>query len=251
MFKEYEAMLKVATKNGVEFKLPQLNETFPQSPILRHDIDFFLTGLEEMAEIENTLGFQAAYLFRLDAGTYNFFSLRCQKSIEKIIELGHNIGVHVDPRSLGEGSAHLDKFIEFLECVSARIGYKFRFISWHRPFEFNLGSADNHLQGLINLYAKDYWQKDFYISDSAGFWSQEKNEKYIKLCESKVFFQLLIHTEWWSTSPPGLSFSHAWARNVISDLNSIQGEVRSFGQLDLSHNSIEYLCTNRNLWMNH
>ena len=62
--------------------------------ILRHDIDMSLEAALSIAITEGELGVKAHYFVLLRTEMYNLFSEKSLEILNKIIDLGHNIGLH-------------------------------------------------------------------------------------------------------------------------------------------------------------
>jgi hypothetical protein len=164
---------------------------------LRHDVDFSVAHAIGMAEAENRLGVRSTYYILL-TGPYNVFQESSSKAIRRLVELGHEIGLHYDlkryPRSQEEAAGRLRKEIEILEFVAgARVGT----IVMHEPF---LDNRDIFLDlpGLIN--PSFYNRNDpgmIYISDSCRAWRDGGLLAFVRGESSGNRLHLNIHPESW------------------------------------------------------
>src|SRR5580704_12210113 len=68
----------------------------PPLVLMRHDIDFDLRKARDMAEVEHQEGVQATYFFLLRTDHYNLFSKAGSAEIERILQMGHHLGLHFD-----------------------------------------------------------------------------------------------------------------------------------------------------------
>ena len=64
--------------------------------ILRHDVDYSMEKALIMAEYEKSIDVKSTYFLLLTSDFYNVLSHKNQKYIHKIIEYGHDIGLHFD-----------------------------------------------------------------------------------------------------------------------------------------------------------
>ncbi len=139
---------------------------------LRHDIDLHLVHVDRMAELEASLGVSATYYLALTQ-PYNVMSSENGALIGRLIELGHEIGLHYDlvcyPTDPDEALERLDWEVSVLERVS---GTAVRSICMHQPHT-----------GLENLFAiGGRWLNPhdprlakglMYVSDSCRAWRDE------------------------------------------------------------------------------
>jgi hypothetical protein len=236
MFTRLCQILEYISREGVTFGFVENSHQSLNSgpnPILRHDIDFSLHGLDTLAKIESDLDHKAIYLFRPDALTYNLFSQECMNLVGRIQELGHKIGLHIDRRTILNPTS-FDGFMQSVrERFSAEAGVSMDFVSWHRPHELDLGGPDL-IFGMKSLYSESLWNKSVYISDSAGSWNHEKEHKLFQHCASKSNFQILIHPEWWINESAAESFSKSMSCQFTKNIYSLESELRTFGEFEIA-----------------
>lgn len=184
-FDYFKKILKMAKSN---FELRMFSEApFDTSGrpkiILRHDIDVSLEGAVKIAEIESDLGVQSTYLPMVESPLYSIEAGDSHEALFKIIEMGHEIGLHHN-----EGKVHSAK--EQLEDI---IGMPVSVISYHHPAQPVL-NGPLMVSGMINTYAKELM--DWYLSDSWGMWKE--GEPIFNLSSPKrPVLQVLIHPIWW------------------------------------------------------
>ena len=68
--------------------------------ILRHDIDFDTSYALEMAKIENKNKIKSTYFFLMRDDYYDLFSDKTYRDLKLIKKLGHEIGIHINPKVL-------------------------------------------------------------------------------------------------------------------------------------------------------
>ena len=236
MFTKLYRLLEDVSHHGVTFDLMEDSQqgSIVPNPILRHDIDFSLFGLVNLASLESALGQKAIYLFRPDSQTYNLFSADSMILVRKIQDLGHRIGLHIDRRAISD----MNSFDSFVQAVRDRfqtqVGVSIDYVSWHRPFEEDLAGPEK-VNEMISLYSHSRWNKSTYISDSAGSWDQGKELKLFSLCASNEYFQLLIHPEWWIDESPSESFSISLSKQFCHSISALKSELRTFDEFDIGN----------------
>jgi hypothetical protein len=236
MFMRLCRLIKDVSREGVTFSLTEESQegsTVLPKPLLRHDIDFSLYALEDLAKLESDLGQEAIYLFRPDSRTYNLFSLESMILVKKIQDLGHKIGLHIDRRGISDANS-FDDFVQSIrERFQTQVGVSMNFVSWHRPFKEDLSGPET-IFGMNSLYAGSRWNKSNYISDSAGSWNQEKELKLFMHCASSQYFQLLIHPEWWIDDSPSASFSESISKQFCDNVYALKSELRTFDEFNIT-----------------
>ena len=161
--------------------------------IMRHDLDFLPEDAVEIAKIEKSYDIAGNYFFLVNTEFYNINSYKIKKIIDLLQKLGHNIGLHFDPKKTDTNWINdIKKEKSVLEKV---IEDKIKIISFHRPLKKILDN-NNKYGGVLHTYMPRYFSKIGYVSDSRGKWSfgtPFENKFYL---ENKAV-QLLTHPEWW------------------------------------------------------
>jgi hypothetical protein len=249
MFMRLCRLIEDVSREGVAFSLNEDSQKglmVVPKPLLRHDIDFSLYALEDLAKLESDLGQEAIYLFRPDSRTYNLFSLESMNLVKKIQDMGHKIGLHIDRRSISDVNS-FDGFVESIkERFHTQVGVSMNFVSWHRPFEEDLGGPET-IFGMNSLYSESRWNKSNYISDSAGSWNQEKEGKLFMFCASREYFHLLIHPEWWINDSPSGSFSESMSKQFCDSIYALKSELRTFDELNIANRTFANITDLKNL----
>ncbi len=170
--------------------------------ILRHDIDFSIHRAHKLAKIEKQNGIEASYFLWLGSFFYNLFEIEAKALIFKIIEMGHDIGLHFDSANY---NIHSEKDLSYWlnfekKILETNFKVKIKVFSFHNPTDDILRYNRYQYAGMINTYSKSFREELGYCSDSNGYWRHErlggilKEEKYDKL-------QILIHPGWWLGVP--------------------------------------------------
>lgn len=184
----------------------EVNERSTQFFLLRHDVEFSVEKAYELARIEHELlGIHSSYLFQVRNYSYNPFSFKNARLINRIAEMGHKIGLHVNTSGLNSFD-HLQEFIiNDLNLLKNGIGVAVDRFSFHRP-SFLILKADVKIEGLINTYDKLYFHlyqgeppeqlTTYYFSDSEHRWKY--GTPLDKLTANMQKVQLLTHPYSWS-----------------------------------------------------
>src|SRR5690348_2510590 len=76
--------------------------------IIRHDVDVSLEIAGDIGEIEREMGVQATYFVMISNSFYNIHSYEGRRSLARLRELGHDIGLHFDTTHYGNGNGNGD-----------------------------------------------------------------------------------------------------------------------------------------------
>ena len=101
---------------------------------LRHDVDTDIFGVLPLAEAEHEEGVVSTWYFLPDCPIYNIFSEEVAKIIEKLVSLGHCVGLHVDGKRFSS-TAQMQDALDGTLAYADAIGVKglSRTFSFHRP----------------------------------------------------------------------------------------------------------------------
>ena len=165
--------------------------------ILRHDIDMSLEAALSIAITEGELGVKAHYFVLLRTEMYNLFSEKSLEILNKIIDLGHNIGLHFDA-SLYADSEINDAACWEADCLQNAIKQEINMISFHRPAQKWLGHSGK-IAGRSHTYQPLWFIEMAFCSDSRGRWDFG-HPLDLKATEVKRSLQLLTHPIWWCSA---------------------------------------------------
>ena len=164
-------------------------------------------------------------LYRIDDDT-------SRNILQKIIDNGHEIGLHIDPRTHETGSteAKINSACVELENI---ISLPVLAVSFHRPLEEDL-NGPLLIDNRVNAYAKDLGGKR-YRSDSSGRWRFGNPLLWLKEANLPLR-QLLIHPIWWGSE-------HMSREERLRDfvLEEARGKPSDYAK-KLHHNIIETIC---------
>ena len=167
---------------------------------LRHDIDFSPENALRIAEIENKYGVQSTYTILLTGEFYNPFEKVNRFYWEKIIELGHEVGLHFDPSVyVIDSEPELDEAVEQEKLILEKL-LKFRvgMFSFHNTTPFSMMCKKKSYGGFINSYSNFFQKQVEYTSDSNGYWRFRSWDQLLN--EEHDIIQVLTHPVWWKPS---------------------------------------------------
>ena len=164
--------------------------------IVRHDVDFSLEAASAMAEQERELRFSSTYFILLRTEFYNPLSRHGLQALRRIVDCGHEIGLHFDAALYSGGRVEVEGAIAH-ECalLESAIGGSVSAISFHRPAADHIGEADR-LAGRLNAYGPRFVKDMGYCSDSRGAWHHGEPLNHPAVREGRAL-QLLVHPLWW------------------------------------------------------
>lgn len=186
-----EMILKL---KSLDFKFSHFSDYSPTKRVyLRHDIDIFSENAINLALIEKECDVSSVYFFQIDSTFYNLLSDESINFIKQIKEMGHVIGLHINPHKV----TTLD---ELKEKIQREYAFYKRYIpiskiiSFHKPPEFIFENLE--FDGFVNVYGDKYFKEIRYLSDS------KRRTVYTNLDESLktdqiTSIQLLTHPYWW------------------------------------------------------
>ena len=175
--------MRDAFKDGIALRL-----------LLRHDVDLSLRLALEMAQFEHERGVTSTYHILPHNDFYAPFSPDGRRTLARMIELGHEIGLHCDAAVYPEAPAAYHRAVRRdIETLEQITGCKVVSASQHRPDSrpFELGDMIE-----IEAYEPRVREKFTYVSDSAMSWRSATPWDLLSFGKN---LQLLIHPIWWMT----------------------------------------------------
>jgi hypothetical protein len=171
-----------------------------KSLLLRHDVDVSLQYAVEMAKIEGNAGWQSTYFVLLGSEFYNLFTNRSRRAISKIVEFGHEIGLHFDASIYSGDQAELDKQAQYeCEILESIVGNRVEVIAAHRP-DSRFLARPGKIAGRSHTYEPRFFTDIEYCSDSTGGWHRN-HPLQNSAVNSGLPMQLLTHPYLWISSP--------------------------------------------------
>ena len=171
---EYQRMIEAFVRAGYEVRTVGQMGAEAEGPVLylRHDVDFHLFRQDEMAQRDAQAEVKSTF-FVLVQGHYNPMLVENAKVLERIVGLGHEVGLHYDlrnyPPSNEEARARLEHEVRTLEYVT---GKPVASISMHEP---SAGHVDwfRNTESFVHPHADRFSQDLLYVSDSCRAWRDE------------------------------------------------------------------------------
>lgn len=172
----------------------------PRQLILRHDIDLSLEDALRMARLDAGEGVSSTFHVMLTAEVYNPMSGHGQAALKEIRQLGHWLGLHVDPQ-VGQASEDLVGALRGQLATGARVLGDVDSYSLHRPTVS--GRMDELHPSRLPFpvppyaYAAEFREAIIYRSDSRREW------RHGCICREIAGFagrslQLALHPIWWT-----------------------------------------------------
>ena len=197
---DYRSLLAALTERGYEVRDFHDATAADGELLLRHDVDVSPAAAVALAAVEHQLGLRASYFVMLRSPLYNPLAPGTRAELSRLIELGHEIGLHFDAsiwpgddRSLDRAAAHECTLLE--EIVEAPV----RAVSFHRPVRALLGRAAA-IGGRIHTYQPAFFSNMAYVSDSRGGWHHGHPLEQDAVRNGQAL-QLLTHPIWWVGEP--------------------------------------------------
>jgi hypothetical protein len=177
----------------IRFGELRMQSSRPARCLLRHDVDTSTDFAVQMAEFEAARQVRSTYFVMLRSPLYNALSRACTDDVRRIVELGHEVGLHVDAAYDPTPSQPIAARIEReLAVLSGMTGVPVSAFSFHQPDAALLASRIV-VTGAVNAYTldSDGWQ---YISDSNRDW---RGRDVLAMIGQRGLLQILVHPMWW------------------------------------------------------
>lgn len=174
--------------------------------LLRHDIDMCLQRAERMAEAEAELGARSSYFVLVNTEMYNVASRAGRRSLRRLLDLGHDVGLHFDGAHVHEHDLEMLTRDVDLECniLEMQTGHPVRVVTFHRPAHWLMGH-ETSLSGRIHAYQPRYFERMGYCSDSSGAFRYHAPLDHPAVLKGTAL-QLLTHPIWWDADPSDGAF---------------------------------------------
>ena len=192
-YESYRFLLDVIAEKGYEFCGYGDWRKTERPVILRHDVDYSLTRALPIAELEASQGVRSTFFILVRGDFYNVLSREGEHVLCKLVDLGHEIGLHFD-ETLYAQEEQIQGILQESKILEHITGARVKSVSMHRPSRRVLeGNWD--VPGMENTYAREYLEDFKYISDSRMRWREDavtviRSGSYPKL-------QILTHPFWY------------------------------------------------------
>ena len=233
-YKAYEKMIEKLKVSGYQFADYKNWREYSHPVILRHDIDNDISKAVKMATVEQIGGVKSTYYVLVTSDFYNIFSKESYDGLMKILDLGHDIGLHFDEVRYSDCEGNPQRvaghIIDELKILEYCIGRKVNTVSMHRPSK-GLLDANIDIPGVTNSYSQVFFRDFKYLSDSRRRWREPVDE----IIDSRQFDKLhiLTHAFWYNDEEidihdnvsnfinDGNNCRYRWMSSNITDLNTI------------------------------
>ena len=168
--------------------------------IWRHDIDTSMNASYKIAKIEYEEGISSTFFIHLHNRFYHFWEAESVRILKKIMDLGHQIGLHFDCHFFGNINSEtvLEELLLLEKQVLERaLGIKVKVFSFHNPTNEILKFERETYVGMVNTYSSFFKQNVVYTSDSNGYWRYRSIKETIEHNPGNSI-QVLTHPEWWT-----------------------------------------------------
>ncbi len=235
-YEEYRHILNWIKKNYNIMDYTDVTDDTESFAIIRHDVEFSPYRALKMAEIDNELGIKSSFFFQIRNNCYNSLSGDNIDIINKISNLGHYIGAHINTSNLSSNES-LKSFVKKdMFILSEFIDTNVDRFSFHRPKSYQLKEYVK-IDGYVNAYDEQFFHyfenkkpeklRVGYFADSMHKW------KYgYPTDSSHKKIQVVLHPYSWSES--GFK-NYDNFKSVIKEKNkeliySINSECNNFPQ---------------------
>ena len=202
-FDGYRTMLETALEHGWAFIRFRDAATAPEpAGLLRHDVDGDLAAAVAIAELEKELGIRSTYFLMLRSPLYNLLGRENFRLAQRLVELGHWIGLHYDNSFRPDAGRSRSEWIALeARLLNEALEVEIEAFSYHQPPADVFERAPLRLPGMINVYDRDALAGYEYVSDSNMRWrGLPAIERFRSLASPRL--QLLIHPMWWARAEP-------------------------------------------------
>ncbi len=191
--------------------------------LLRHDVDADMHAAFIMAQEEHRIGIRTTYFVMLRSPLYNIMSRSSVRLLQRILELGHWLGLHYDQGFLPDSHLSVTEWIQYeAETLEKMFHTDVTAISFHQPGATVLqGKVDTGKR--INTYSPEHMSGIHYISDSNRIFNGAlPQEIFTRRLFKKV--QLLIHPLWWVYENEPTTES-AWESALLTNFSQMQEQL--------------------------
>lgn len=166
----------------------------------RHDIDISAHRAVALARIEHEEAVRATYFAYLHSRFYNALEDAVIERLRAIAALGHELGLHFDPRFTPAGIPMGEAVAAERHLLEGAIGAPLMALSFHDPDLPGIVLSDaDEIVGLVNASGRTITARFTYGSDSNGYWRFQPLADVIAGAGDRL--QVLTHPEWWVPSP--------------------------------------------------
>jgi hypothetical protein len=188
----YFEQIQIARDFG--FNLDFLDKKSRKQLLIRHDLDFHVECILEMAELERRYGVRAIYCILTTGSLYSLGDFETAEAVRALETMGHEIGLHFNPER--SNSESFKQQMSQLESITKK---SVKYFSQHQPTIYGFGKFPGEYS-YINLYDKSITGEYKYVSDSCMM----PREDIYQLLQRFNKIQYLTHPEFWALNSSDL-----------------------------------------------
>ena len=196
--------------------------------VLRHDIDQSIARARALADIEAAERWRSTYFVLVRTDMYNLRSRENTGHLRAMIDMGHEVGLHLDATQYGSERELEAGAAAECRCVEDAVGQPVRMVSFHRPAPERMG-GETPIAGRPHTYMDRFTKSMGYSSDSRGEWRHGHPWDHASL-PAKQALQLLTHAVWW-TGPVGQNPRQRLADVVTESASRLNAELAANNQV--------------------
>jgi hypothetical protein len=182
----YFEQIQIARDFG--FNLDFQDESSCKQLLIRHDLDFHVECVLEMAEVERRYGVRAIYCILATGSLYSLGDFETAEAVKALETMGHEIGLHFNPEQ--SSSESFRQQLSQLESITKR---NVKYFSQHQPTIYGFVKFPGEYS-YVNLYDKSITGEYKYVSDSCML----PREDIYELLPKFDKIQYLTHPEFWA-----------------------------------------------------
>lgn len=229
----YKNFINKAKENGYIFSSYTSYINNDKSIILRHDVDMSIDKALEMAIVESEMNVSSTYFFLLTSNFYNLFNKENKDKLIKIMNLGHQIGLHFDEKQYAH--TNIDDLVSSINneisLLQNLIKSKIEIYSNHRPSSLTINESSHITTQAKSAYSNEFFTNMKYFSDSRMNWREDFDKVIQESTVKKI--QVCIHPIWYEDSESNIktilnNFIRQCNNNTILNLTN---NIRNFEDL--------------------
>jgi hypothetical protein len=195
----YRELLRLAKRRLAFCSFRDYRDAPAGTVLWRHDLDFSVHRALAVARIEAEEGVRATHFVLLHSAFYNALEAEVAERVREIVSLGHELGLHFDPR-FHEGRDLDDALARERALLEDLFETEVRAFSLHNPDVAGWSDGRDEIAGMVNAYGSYLKQHYAYASDSNGYWRFAPLDDVLEHGDHERL-QVLTHPEWWVPEP--------------------------------------------------
>jgi len=169
----YRTLLQELQDGGYTFR-SFADDVTAGSVFLRHDVDWSPRKAVTVAELENELDVTSTFFFLVTSPFYNAMNRECREAIQRIQDLGHEIGLHFSTHQYWDAQPETEP-LESTVCdeitvLSTIISGSVNVVSFHNPPEWVFRRS---FEAFVSTYERRFFDAVAYRADSNQRWRDD------------------------------------------------------------------------------